>query len=128
MFASPWIKHAYVSKQHLGVASMHKMIAHIFGIPYSNDMVANAPLPLDLFSSTPDYTPYTYSPRQWAATCGVTPTLAEKKLRDSWDFDEVDEQPGLDEQVARYLRGRQLQELTPKMERDIANRKRMKGR
>ncbi len=128
MFASPWIKHGYVSKQHLGVASMHKMIAHIFGIPYPNDMVANAPLPLDLFSSTPDVTPYTYTPRQWPATCGTTPTLAEQRLRDSWDFDEVDEQPGLDQQIARYLRGNQLQELTPKMERDIANRKRMKGR
>jgi hypothetical protein len=128
LFASPWIKHGYVSKQHLGVASMHKMIAHLFGIPYPNDMVANAPLPLDLFSSTPDVTPYTYTPREWPATCGTQPTLAEQRLRDSWDFDDVDEQPGLDQQIARYLRGNQRQALTPEMERDIANRKRMKGR
>ena len=125
-FASPWIKHAYVSKQHIGVSSIHKMIMNIFGLPYPSSTVANAALPLDLFSSTPDYTPYDYLPRVWPATCGTQPTQAEKMLHDSWDMSRVDQQPGLDAQVRRYLRGEQLKGLTKKMERGIEARKQAK--
>jgi hypothetical protein len=124
LFVSPWIKHGYVSKQHIDVSSLHKMIAHLLGLPYANAIVARAALPLDLFSSAPDMTPYTYTPRQWPATCDTKPTRAEQMLHDSWSFDREDRQPGLDEQVARYLRGRQLQELTPSMKRDVAERMR----
>jgi hypothetical protein len=124
LFASPWIKHGYVSKQHIDVSSLHKMLAHILGFPYESAIVAHAGLPLDLFSSTPDYTPYTYVPRIWPATCGTQPTKAEQRLSDSWDMSRIDDQPGLDAQVRRYLRGEQLETLTPEMERDIALRER----
>jgi hypothetical protein len=123
LFASPWIKHAYVSKEHLGVSSIHKMIANIFGIPYASSTVANSALPLDLFTSTPDYTPYEYLPRVWPATCGTQPTQAEKRLSDSWDLSRVDSQPGLDAQVRRHLRGAPLKALTKKMERDVTLRR-----
>jgi Phosphoesterase family len=122
-FASPWIKHGYVSKQHIDVSSLHKMIANIFGLPYPNEIVANAALPLDLFSSTPDYTPYSYLPRVWPATCDVQPTDAERVLSASWDVSRVDRQPGLDAQVTRYLRGEQLKVLPPKMKREIEARR-----
>ena len=46
------------------VASLHKIFAHVLGIPYPNLEVKNAALPYDVFTSTPDYTPYTYQPRQ----------------------------------------------------------------
>jgi hypothetical protein len=110
LFASPWIKRGYVSKQHIGVSSIHKMIANIFAIPYASSTVAGAALPLDLFTSTPSYAP---------ATCGTQPTQAEKRLRESWDMSRVDEQPGLDAQVMRHLRGEPLKALTKKMEREI---------
>ena len=128
LFASPWVKHAYVSQQHIDVSSLHKMLANILGIPYVNTMVANAALPLDLFSSTPDYTPYTYMPRVWPASCDVQPTAAEKILRDSWDMSRVDGQPGLDAQVMRYLRGEQLKVLPKKMAREIELRTHPKQR
>ena len=106
LFASPWVKHGYVSKQHIDVSSIHKILAHVFGLPYPNDVVANAALPIDLFASTPDYTPFVYQPRRWPLSCGTTPTLAEKRLQSSWGrIGDVDEQPGLDAQVFRYMRG-----------------------
>ena len=37
LFASPWVKRGYVSHGHYDVASVHKLIAHIFGKPYRND-------------------------------------------------------------------------------------------
>lgn len=123
VFVSPWIKRGYVSKTHTDVASLHKLFAHILGKPYPNLIVKNAALPLDLFTSTPDYTPYSYKPRVWPAECGVDSTRSERELTESWDFRHVDEQPGLGEQVARWMRGRQLQELTPELRGQIARRK-----
>src|SRR5262249_18466179 len=92
---SPWARRGYVSKTHADVASVHKMFAHIFGKPYPNRTVANAALPLDLFTSTPDYAPYDYKPRAWPLGCGTQATAGEKALTDSWDFEDADEQPGL---------------------------------
>jgi glyoxylase-like metal-dependent hydrolase (beta-lactamase superfamily II) len=102
---SPWAKHAYVSHTHIDVASLHRLFAHIFGKPYANALVAHAALPLDLFTSTPDFTPYTYAPRTWPLACGNGASTRELHLTESWDFDEPDEQPGLDSQVTRWMRG-----------------------
>jgi hypothetical protein len=112
---SPWVKRGYVSKTHADVASVHKLFAHIFGKPYPNRIVANAALPVDLFTSTPDYTPYAYKPRLWPLACGAQAAPGEKALTDSWDFDEADEQPGLDAQVTRWMRGKQFEELPPNL-------------
>ena len=121
LFVSPWVKHGYVSKQHIDVSSLHKIFAHVFGIPYPNGIVQNAALPLDLFASTPDYTPFTYQARQWPLSCGTQPTRAEKMLRDSWGpIDEPDEQPGLGAQVMRVMRGAQATEPTPAMRVQMA--------
>ena len=62
LFASPWVKRGYVSHAHYDVASLHKLMANIYGKPYRNAVIANAPLPLDMFTSTPDYTPYELHP------------------------------------------------------------------
>ncbi len=122
LFVSPWVKHGYVSKQHIDVSSLHKIFAHVFGIPYPNEIVANAALPLDLFTSTPDYTPFVRTPREWPLSCGETPSLSlpEKALSASWgDVDDVDEQPGLGDQVWRAMRGLPATEVTPAMQRQM---------
>jgi hypothetical protein len=122
---SPWVKRGYVSKTHIDVPSLHKVVANILGKPYPNTMVAHSALPLDLFTSTPDYTPYTYVPRTYPLYCGAAKTQitkAEERLTSSWDFDEADEQPGLDRQVMRYMRGKPLETLTPEMERGVERR------
>ncbi len=113
---SPWVKRGYVSKTHIDVASLHKLFAHILGLPYPSVPVAKAGLPLDIFTSTPDYTPYTYQPHKWPIACGgAAATQAETRITRSWDFSVVDAQDGLGDQVVRWMRGRQLQELTPEI-------------
>jgi len=102
---------------------MHKIFAHVLGLPYQNLLVKNAGLPFDAFTATPDFTPYTYTPHQIPIGCGMTATAAEQKLTASWDFANVDEQPGLGDQVWRWMRGEQLTELTPRMEAEIAERR-----
>lgn len=121
LFASPWVKRGYVSKQHIDVSSLHKIFAHVFGIPYPNEIVANAALPLDLFTSTPDYTPFERTPREWPLSCGTQPTVAEEKLQESWgEVRDLDEQPGLGAQVWRAMRGRPATEVTPAMANQMA--------
>lgn len=121
LFVSPWVKRGYVSKQHIDVSSLHKIFAHVFGIPYPSAIVANAALPLDLFTSTPDYTPFEHQARQWPLSCGTAPTLAEQRLTESWgEVDDVDEQPGLSGQVFRAMRGTPATTVTPAMQAQIA--------
>lgn len=119
---SPWVKRGYVSHTHIDVASLHKAFAHLFGKPYNNTQVANAGLPLDMFTSTPDYTPYDYKPRTLPLACGTNGTSAERNLSSSWDMSEPDEQPGLDAQVTRWMRGEQLDKLSPRREAEIEAR------
>ena len=102
---SPWVKRAYVSHTHMDVASLHKLFANIFGKPYRNALIENAALPLDLFTSTPDYAPFTYTPRSWPLSCDAAATPQEVGLTRGWDFTDPDEQPGLDAQVTRYMMG-----------------------
>lgn len=104
LFASPWIKRHYVSHAHYDVASIHKLIAHIYGKPYRNSTIANAPLPLDLFSSTPDYTPYEYKPRAFTDLACNPGGTTGAEVASHWDFTDPDEQPGLGDQVVDALR------------------------
>lgn len=104
LFASPWIKRGYVSHAHYNTASVHKLFSHVFGKPYRNQTIANAPLPLDMFTSTPDYSPYALVPRKYAdLACNPKGTLGAQGA-EGWDFALPDNQPGLNEQVREYLR------------------------
>jgi hypothetical protein len=103
LFASPWIKRGYVSHAHYSTPSIHKLFAHIFGKPYRNQTIANAPLPLDMFTSTPDYTPYTLVPRKYKdISCNASGTTCALSAK-SWNFSLPDNQPGLDQQVREYI-------------------------
>ncbi len=102
---SPWVKRGYVSHTHVDVASLHKLFAHLLGAPYRSALVAAAALPLDMFTSTPDYAPFTYTPRSWPLACDAAATPQEIARTRAWTFDDPDEQPGLDSQVTRYLMG-----------------------
>jgi hypothetical protein len=101
--ASPWVRRKYVSHGHYDMASIYKLVAHIFGVPYNNESIRNAILPADAFTSTPDYTPFTYFPRTVEAPCNPSGTKEAIEAA-SWDFDEPDEQPGLSEQIERMMR------------------------
>jgi DNA-binding beta-propeller fold protein YncE len=108
LFASPWVKRGYVSHGHYDVSSLHKLFANIFGKPYANVEIANAALPLDMFTSTPDYTPFTYLPRTFTdISCNPGGSKGAKRA-ERWDFSRPDEQPGLGAQLQRYFRGQPL--------------------
>lgn len=128
VLVSPWVKRGYVSKTHVDIASIHKLYAHVFGIPYPNVAVADAMLPFDAFTSTPDFTPFDHEARTWPLACGSSAappgaggeagsasSSAEEELTSLWDFDEEDRQPGLGAQVWRSMRRRPLGVVTPAM-------------
>ena len=127
VLVSPWVKRGYVSKTHIDVASLHKLFAHILGLPYPSVPVAKAGLPLDIFTSTPDYTPYTYQLHKWPIACGAAASKIESRLTKSWDFDVPDAQPGLGDQVMRWMRGRQLTEMPAGLGAEIEAREARKA-
>jgi hypothetical protein len=108
LFVSPWVKRGYVTKTNLDEASLYKIVAHVLGVPYPNEIVKNASIPFDLFSDTPDYTPFTYKPRVYPRMCNTATTDAEAQVSAGWNFDRVDSQPGLEAQVMRHFAGRPL--------------------
>lgn len=113
---SPWVKRGYVSKTHIDVASLHKIFAHVFGLPYPNIQVEGAAIPWDAFTSTPDFRAWNRKKRDWPISCGGTASKAELLLTESFDLDRVDESPGLMRQVERWLKGKPLISLPPAIE------------
>jgi hypothetical protein len=103
VLVSPWVKRGYVGKTHIDGSSVHKIFAHVFGVPYENELVANSGLPLDMFTSTPDYTPYTYTARKWPLECGTMMKGPHRAPRRAGD---LDEDPGFDAEVTRWMRSR----------------------
>jgi DNA-binding beta-propeller fold protein YncE len=101
--ASPWVKRGYVSHTHVDMAAVYKMVANIFGVPYNNEQMRHAVVPFDAFTSTPDYTPYTYEPRTVTAPCNG-PDGSQAMAAEGWDFDDLDDQPGLSDQIAEMMR------------------------
>jgi len=63
---SPWVKHEYVSKVHVSLASIFKTVSLILGLPPLNQYDAAATDLRDLFTGTPDFTPYSPQPIQYA--------------------------------------------------------------
>ena len=64
---SPWVKKQYVSKTHTSLASIFKTVDLILGIPPLNQYDAVATDLRDMFTATPDFTPYSFQQIQYAA-------------------------------------------------------------
>ncbi|HEX2455268.1 MAG TPA: beta-propeller fold lactonase family protein [Vicinamibacterales bacterium] len=62
---SPWVKKQYVSKTHTSLASIFKTVNLILGLPPLNQYDAGATDLHDMFTSTPDFTPYNAQPVQY---------------------------------------------------------------
>lgn len=104
VFASPWVKRGYVARGHYDVASIMKLLMHVRGIPYPSEVVARAPLPLEMFTSTPDYSPFTFSPRKWPRSCNSGKTSFAVEASQWTDWDDVDEQIGLGVHVRKMMK------------------------
>ena len=112
----------FVSHTHLDVSSVHKIIAHLFGKPYPNRVVADAALPFDAFSNVPDFTPYEVTHRQWKQACGAQTTAAEHTLSMLWPEPQMDADPRFDAQMRRVMGGKPFSKLSPALEREISAR------
>ncbi len=100
LMASPWVRRHYMSHVHYDNASLHHTIEAILGVPPHNRTVAEAPVMYDFFTSTPDFTPYTYTPRlDPVAMNPATGMYAEASS--AMDWSELDNQPGLSRLVWR---------------------------
>lgn len=98
--ASPWIKRGYVDKTNLSSPSLHKLMANLLAKPYRSEAVANAAIPFDAFTATPDYTAYTHKPLKTTVSCNA----AKDVVHPDWDFSTPDNQPGLREVVDAHMR------------------------
>ena len=62
----PWVKKQYVSKTHTSLASVFKTVNLILGLPPLNQYDAAATDLRDMFTGTPDFTPYNSQQIQYA--------------------------------------------------------------
>ena len=122
VIVSPWVKRGYVSQTHIDVASICTRSSRTSSAsPTRTPGRRRDACRFDMFTSTPDYTPFTYTPRTWPLACGASGpggkavAPAEEELTSIWDFSHEDQQPGLAAQVVRAMRGQPLQALTPQM-------------
>lgn len=87
---SPWAKREYVSKTHTSLSSIFKTIDLVLGIPPLNQYDAAATDLRDFFIGTPDFTPYTFTPIQYAKGASASwKELSAKVDFSSPDADEV---------------------------------------
>lgn len=102
---SPWAKRGYVSSVHYNESSIYRTIQLILGIEAPlNAEWANASPMYDLFTSTPDFTPYESIERVWPEENNPDSGVMAAESA-GWDFSMPDEQPGLSRLLWRHLRG-----------------------
>ena len=88
--ASPWVKKEYVSHTHFSLSSIFKTVDLILGIPPLNQYDAAATDMRDLFTGTPDFTPYKFVAVPYDGTPNATWTTLSATIDfRSPDSDEV---------------------------------------
>ena len=104
---SPWVKRGYVSSANYDVSSMWKTIEHLLGLkPLSLYTVDAAPM-YDLFTNTPDFTPYDYVPRMVpeAINGRSSPLMQSMTEAANMKFEHPDEAPGLGRILWKMMKG-----------------------
>ena len=93
MVVSPYAKRNYVSKVHYSFGSIFKTFFNILGLPYLNQYDAGATDLSDMFTESPDFTPYTALP---ADPRIFDPQKALTPLDEEFDWKAMRESPGID--------------------------------
>jgi len=94
MVISPYAKKDYVSKVHYSFGSIFKTVWNVLAMPYLNQYDAAANDFADMFTSTPDFTPYNameVDPRVFDPKKALTP------LDENFDWEAVKETPLIDD-------------------------------
>lgn len=94
MVISPYAKKNYVSKVHNSFGSIFKTFWNILGLPYLNQYDAGATDLSDLFTGTPDLTPYKALPADLRI---FDPQKALTPLDEKFDWKSLSESPALDD-------------------------------
>ena len=95
MVISPYVKRNYVSKVHFSFGSIFKTFWNVLGIPYLNQYDATASDIADMFTSTPDFTPYDAVS---ADTRIFNPKKALTPLDEKFDWKAVKNAPLMDDE------------------------------
>ncbi len=105
LLASPWVRRGHTSHVHYDESSIHHTIELILGVPAHNAVVASAAPMYDLFTSTPDFTPFRYEPRHACEQLNpMGGRLAEQSSQ--MDFSQPDNAPGLSRMLWEGMHGR----------------------
>jgi YVTN family beta-propeller protein len=94
MVISPYAKRNYVSKVHFSFGSIFKTFWNVLGLPYLNQYDAAATDFADLFTATPDFTPYNASAVHLRI---FDPKKALTPLDEKFDWEAVKESPLIDD-------------------------------
>jgi YVTN family beta-propeller protein len=110
---SPWVKRGQISTVHYSVPSMYRTIELILGAPPINKNTLIAPPMIDIFTDTPNLTPYTAIPRQIGRFYNPeSGKFAEEAKKYDWaGFDGHD---GLGDLLWRYMNGDALRPVGAK--------------
>ncbi|MDY0098365.1 MAG: bifunctional YncE family protein/alkaline phosphatase family protein [Bacteroidales bacterium] len=94
MVISPYAKRNYVSKVHYSFGSIFKTFWNLLGLPYLNQYDAAATDLADMFTDTPDFTPYNALPPDLRI---FDPDQALSPLDEEFDWNSLTESPMLDD-------------------------------
>ena len=109
LVAGPWVKRGYRSLMHYDMASIHRTMMQILGVPPISRYEALAQPMYDIFTSEPDFTPYNLVPQDeklaqrqlWINGRDTVLARQSEKL----DFTFVDDQGGLGRILWRAMVG-----------------------
>lgn len=105
LIASPWVKRGYVSNVHYCEANLHATLEHILGLPPMTIYDETAQPMYDLFTSSPDFTPYDYIPRLIPEQPCLPGTDCAQRSKGK-NFLDPDEAEGLQETLWEHERER----------------------
>ena len=94
MVISPYAKKNYISSVHYSFGSIFKTFWNILGLPYLNQYDAGATDMSDMFTSKPDYTPYSALPPD---TRIFDPQKALTPYDENFDWNALKESPVIDD-------------------------------
>ncbi len=94
MFAGPYVKKDYISHTHANFGSILKLMYNILGVPYVNQYDITASLVSDVFTSTPDFTPYDF---EFPDKKVFDWDLAMKKYNKKLDWKKIKQGPDMDD-------------------------------
>jgi len=104
LVVSPWAKRGYTGHVHADIPAVWATIWRLLGVPPMGIYDANAAIMFDAFTSTPDYTPYTYLDRNVPEQFNMPDAFGAWESM-QMDFSRPDQAKGLPRLLWRVMTG-----------------------